>query len=133
MAEIAATPTQKQQWQSRLQNAQSYSEPGRNGLWVYTWTEVKSGGYIRQLIDRREVSNIWDDYWRREMIFNAQANVWDLGEMFSSTVRGNDNELDELDDAEDALGEGFDRRFLEPQTPAPLPGEETSDLAFLYR
>ena len=47
------------------------------------------------------------------MIFNARANVWDLGEMFSSTVRGNDDELDELDDTEDALGEGFDRRFLE--------------------
>ena len=132
-AEMAATPTQKQQWQSRLRNAQSYSEPGRTGPRVYTWTQVESGGYIRQLIDRGDVSNIWDDYRRREMVYNPRANVWDLGEMLSSIVKGNDDELDELDDAEDALREDFDRRFLEPQTPAQLPEQDESDLAFLYR
>lgn len=132
-AQIVATPAQRQQWESRTRNARSYSEPGKNGPRVYTWSKVESGGYIRELVDRGDVGSIWESYRRREMVFNARANIWDLGEMFSSTVKGNDDELDELDDAEDALWEDFDTRFLEPQAPALPPGEDTSDLAFLYR
>jgi len=70
------------------------------------------------------------------MVFNARANVWDLCPMLSSLAGDNDGELDkldELDEADDALGEGMDRLLLEPDTPAQLPGEDTSDLGFLYR
>ena len=132
-AEAAATPTEKQQWENRRRGAQKYRMPGLRGPRVYTWREGDSGGFVRELVDRGDVETVWDDYRRREMVFNARANVWDLCPMLSTIVGENDQELDELDDAEDALGESLDRWMLEPQIQAQAPGEDTTDLGFLYR
>lgn len=132
-AEAVATLTEKQQWENRRKVAQGYHQPGRKGARVYTWTEAESGGYIRELVDRRDVWCVWDNYRRRDMLFNARGNTWDLCPMLGDSVDGPDQELDELDDAEDELAAIQDQWFLEPQVPAKPPDTDLTELAFLYR
>ena len=102
-AEAVATLTEKQQWENCRKVAQGYHQPGCKGASVYTWTEAESGGYIRELVNRRDVWCVWDNYRRRDMLFNACDNTWDLCPMLGDSVDGPNQELDELDAAEDEL------------------------------
>ena len=77
LAEEAATPSEKQQWENRRQSAKGCHQPGRKGPRVYTWREV-AGGHLRELVDRGDVGSVWEDYRRREMCYNARSNTWDL-------------------------------------------------------
>ena len=144
LAESVATLSEKQQWENRQRAAAGYHQPGAKGPRVFTWRE-ESGGYIREQVDRKDVGAVWEGYLRREMVFNARSNMWDLCPMISGRCAGGDDrdlevlddrdleELDELDAAEDALGELQDRWFLEPTVPAPPPNTDLTELGFLFR
>ena len=131
-AEEVATPLEKQQWENRRRTAKGFSMPGNHGPRVFIWEGVE-GGYIWELVNHKDVESVWDDYRRREMLFNARANVWDLCPMLAGVERDDGQELDELDDAEDALGESMDRWFSEPDKPAQVPSRDDTELSFLYR
>ena len=139
-AEITATFLEKQQWEGRRQAAKSYLQPGRQGAQVYIWTEANSGGYIREQITRRQIDDEWVDYRRRHMIFHARTNTWDLCRFWGNKSSEEVKRLDELDDAEEELDdvEEFDVKEFEaamdqPLVSAPPPGEDSSDLTFIYR
>jgi len=133
VAEEKATPSDKQQWENRQKGAKGYPQPGKKGPWVYTWSEVETGGYVRELVDRGDVGAVWEDYRRWNMIFHARSNVWDLCMMFDNPTNPSNDDLDELDDAEEEIGEVMDQWFSTPKAPPSPPDTDLTELAFLYR
>jgi hypothetical protein len=133
-AEANATLSEKQQWENRQNAAKGYHQPGKKGPRVYTWSQVETGGYVRELVDRGDVEAVWENHRRRHMFFNARSNVWDLCTMFNDPAADHSNDdLDKLDDAEEEIGEAMDQWFPTPKAPPSPPDTDLTELAFLYR
>ena len=137
-AEEKATPSEKQQWENRRNAAKGYHQPGKKGPRVYTWTQVETGGYVRELVDRGDVGLVWEDYERRQMFYNARSNVWDLCTAFDDPADPSSNLFDELDDAEEEMGQANDRQaddqwFSTPKAPPSPPDTDLAEIPFLYR
>ena len=135
-AEEKATPSEKQQWENRQRVAKGFHQPGNKGARVYTWREVETGGYVRELVDRGDVEGVWETHQRRHMFFNARSNVWDLCSLLDNLADRSKDELDKLDkldNAEEEIGGVMEQWFLTPKAPPSPPDTDLTELGFLYR
>ena len=67
----------KQSWKSRVENAKTFSEPGKKGPSVRVWEICELGGFFRELLSRHDATIQWDSFNTKELLFNPQSNTWD--------------------------------------------------------